>query len=102
MGWSSHDWPQAMTRWQGLMHSLMGPASDWMLCEQSENINKWLQPRALIDAGLFSGLITQFCSSLTSAGSSHSDEGRRFSYRPSFALGFPATTLEPTRTMDGV
>ena len=89
-----------MTRWLGLMHSLKDPASDRMLCEQSGNINKWLQPRALIGAGLFRGLVTQFCSSLTSA--DPLTEGRGFSYRPSFALGFPATTLEPTRTMDGV
>ena len=96
------DWSQAMTRWLGLMHSFMHPASHQMLCVLPGNITKWLQPRALIGAGLFRGLVTQFFSSLTSARCSHSDEGRGFGYRPSLALGFPATTPEPARTVDGV
>lgn len=102
MGWSSCDWSQAMTRWLGLMHSFMDPASHRMLCVLPGNITKWLQPRALIGAGLFRGLVTQFCSSLTSARCSHSDEGRGFGYRSSLVLGFPATTPEPARTVDGV
>lgn len=100
--WSSHDWSEAMTRWLWLKHSFMNPASHQMLCVLPGNINKWLQPRALMGAGLFRGLVTQFCSTLTSARCSHSDEGRRFGYRPSLALGFPATTPESARTVDGV